>query len=431
MRKILRLKMSFVKLRCKTNFTPDDENNHECFLSFLAFKNFDKYFPLINKKNKSRIMNLLTTKFMFQFLDEINVFNMELNFPDNLIELPFVKKISVDDYNINKIFHAWNLFPSLTELYLETSVDVCLNNDTLKKLSVLNSSNDFKNSPEINCKNLEDLSLMGFSVEFRGKLPKKLKLHTCYVNSSYDLTGCDVMDLTSTIWENPSIPLKELYLDDSDFSTNVLSLKILHITDSKFNSRLSDIVGVEELKYDNGGNPDFESFPDSLTKLICNMSSLPSYSFTKNLRELILKNVGETFTPPDHLEKLTLTNSSLCGKTFSPKTKLSYLKIMYSKLSHYYFNFNTDVLVLYESDFYQAAEITGYDKLAAYDCKNLPDVKQFNTDIFSMTDDDFIKYCGAFANNFSLKINCENDLRSLKLFNPDKHKTFMEIYENF
>lgn len=427
--------MSLIELQCKSEIPLDIVDKHEALLTFLCFKNFEDNFPLLSKKSKNSILNILILRPVILYIDEIKILDFEVNFPSSLPVLKNLKKITIDDYNINNFLQNWNLFPNIRELEIHSSVDISLEDGIfsgIERLTIVNTVNEIKPAPKLSCKNLEYLFLSGFSVEFVNKLPSVLVLEDCIVRRSENLPGCNSLTLTSSFWKFPSVPVDELFLDESDYSTKITSLKVLHLRESKISTNLQEISGLRELKFIRT-EPTFENMPDTIEKFIYDFSSpITGLIWANNVKELILRDLPDEFEFPVNLQRLTISNSKLSYNFLSglkKKKRLEFLKIVYSSLDFFGdLDCNAKLLVISNSDFVHDSEIIGCDKVFAYNCQNLVKTPVFRHEIFQMSKKDFILLCRSLNYKQAEKVLLESDLRLLRILDYDKWQVFNKIF---
>lgn len=425
--------MNLVRLQCSTDFSHEDYKNHVAFLVFASFVDIDKFFPVLNKNSKITIFNSLTTFPVASNLKEMKVLDVEITIPSDCEKFTSLKKLVIDDYNANKIFCRWDLFPAIEEFVLYTSVDVSFEFKNLKKLTLANTSKELKFTPQIKSPDLEFLSLSGFCVEFEGYLPRELTLEDCLVINSSGLSGCEKMTLHSVMWKNPSIPSENLSLTKTNYQSDVANLKELEIHSSRFQSNLNQIANLKKLKYVNISEPRHDSLPSTIESIIYDFRSvIHGKIWSDNLREICLKN----FDHEKHslhsifsssLESLVISNSRINASEFSLRKKLRTLRISYSEIKGARLEVSSTRTVILECNFLDVCMVVGSDETYAYKTDNLESVIQFENDFFLKDKRDFIVTCNEnfYSNSFS------RDMDILRAYDFEKWKEFKNVFNYF
>lgn len=418
--------MSLLELQCKDNITIEMLEKHEALFAFLCFKNFEEYFPLLSRSNRSFILNYLISKPMISKLDEIKILDYEVTLPEDMAILSCLKKLTIDDYNINKFFGNWEYFSTVEDLTIFTSVDIMFDFGKFKRLTLANTGKEMRSIPEITSNGLEYLHLSGFSVRFKGKLPKTLILEDCYVDRSSNLEGCESMTLICTFWENPSVPSKELILHETNFGQEISNMEVLHLSKSSFNTNISEIVNLKEFKYIGLSDPRYEDLPPTIDKLIyCFFPPIKGNTWSHGIREMILKDVNDSMFFPNSLERLTLSNSKISCDNFKPAKKLLFLKIAYSEIIGHTFDCSSSNTILTNVNFRSMCYVMNFGKICLFECNNVEGMSQFRFNLFDMTKKDFILLCSN-TNNLSI---IRDDLYLLRNYDETKWKTFVKILE--
>jgi hypothetical protein len=404
-------------------------DKHDALITFLALKDIDEYFPILDKNQKSRVINYLITKAAVFNLKEMKIMDLELNLPENLEVLKNLRKLTMDDYNTNKICQNWDYFAYVENLVIFTSVGLSFAFKNLKKLTVANISSEIKDFDVTIFPNLDFLSLSGFFLEFNQRIPETIVLEDCYVANSKNLPGCKSMTLISTIWKTPSAPSNTLILEETDYYLEVQNLEVLHLNRSNFPGDLKDLLNLKELKYI-GSEVRYDDIPTSVERLTYDFEiPIQGKLFSENLKQLFLKGVTNSFNIPVNLEILVLTNSKLNADEIKITKRLKELRIVFSEISGHCLVCNAESVVLKDNVFYNFCEIKDFDRIMSHNCKNI-DIDQFNYDLVNMSRKEYLDMC--FTESFFLEFSnfpyFVADLDLLKTYDRKKWEIFFEIF---
>lgn len=409
--------MDIRKLSYYDKFDQELFENKKEVIGFLAFSNFMVNFPLINKSQKSFILNDIIKSEIISFIPEMNLLDTHLLFPDDFEErnLSELEEVKVDDYNLNQFFLYSDVFLKIKSLTIITESRMLSESfkfNYLKSLTVVNTMTKIINFPFDRLPLLTNLELCGFYILFCDLLPETLLLEDCVINESSNLEGCSKMSLFTCYWKNPSSPKDELYIEDMEYNSDVKTLKKFHANNSKFKIDIGKNMNLEEMRFTGNNISDiYIIFPPSLKKLITDENSLLNGKCSPlesclSLEELFLESKTEEELKirkfPQNMKKLLLTNAK-----FFPENILYELNNLNNKVSISFKYCNFIIPADRIQDYKEIKLSRKISRLEIISCKN----ENTNNDINISSDNQEI----FIANTEKISVN-ENNIRAVKIF---------------
>lgn len=454
--------MDLEKFSISTNISDETFAGKSKLLPLLCFSNFDEFFPLFDSSSKTKLLNQMILEEACFFISEMDLTAAELEFGKiQKRKFPHLNKIKIDDYNLNQFIRHWEIFKNIRILEIITSVEIFFEFSQFKNLenfTLINSEKELKNIPNINGVNLKFLCLNGFKVEFRGKLPDILELTDCYVRTSTKLEGCRKMKLFTVLWENPSLPYEELYIEDIDFQNNYphdfSKLKILHINNCSTNLNTENFINLTEIRCT--GQVTMVSpivFSDTIKKIIIDIEVFSN--FPKDLEKLCLREFGNNFENTTKIDTLILSNSIFDIENLILTIKnieigkliISYSQIYFknnSNLSKIKFPKSIKTIIvnqcIVKNSFYcenpeDDQKILSY-KTPQFSTYNIfqQNFYQVDSEVYEMSKKEFLVYCNSNKNKIFNEFNkVYLDLLKLKDFEPhvSKYDQFINLLGKF
>jgi len=208
--------------------------SREQLVTMLVLKEIDSIVPAMILQEREKLCDKLIKSSVMPFIPAFNVRGMFLQLPRlDMYKRPgsppaqrevykMLKEISIDDNNVTRILGMLEtgFFPALQSLtifaggLIQFSPEALDNMRNLTSLTLHNTGNEIFEFPRLGDQlALVNVKLVGYVVEFVGRLAPNLTLEKCYVNASRDLPGCEDMSLVNVRWDTMSMPSKALYIE--------------------------------------------------------------------------------------------------------------------------------------------------------------------------------------------------------------------------